>query len=805
MAAWCLIYDEWDPKEERLREALCTTGNGYFATRGAGAEAEPGGRRYPGTYLTGGFNRLKSEIDGREVENEDLVNWPNWLALNFRPKGGRWFDLDDVELISFEQKLDLKVGLLSREIRFRDFKNRETLLKERRFVSMKQPHLAAVQWEVTPLNWSGEVKIKSVLDGEVANTGVARYRDLNSQHLELKDKGKLSEDTVFLQVKTSQSELSMCQAARTRVFQNEVPAPVERQVLDEKMRIGHVLELNCTRNSSTVIEKVVSVYTSRDSAISHPQIAAEKEIRHAGNFDEIQKCHEMEWDRLWRRCDIILENMSRETMILRLHIFHLLQTVSMNTIDQDVGVPARGLHGEAYRGHIFWDELFIFPFLNLRIPELTRSLIMYRYRRLEEARRLARSEGFEGAMFPWQSGSDGHEESQVLHLNPKSGRWIPDNTHKQRHINAAILYNTWNYFQATNDIEFLEMYGAELCLEIARFWVSATEYDAQRKRYEIKDVVGPDEFHTAYPEHEESGVNNNAYTNFMASWSIRKALRIFEHLSEDLREELLRELGLTKVDILNWEKVSRKLFIPFHDEGLILQFEGYDDLEELDWEHYRSKYGDIQRLDRILESEGKDPNRYKMNKQADVLMLFYLFSAEELGDGFDWLGYQFNPQWIPKNIKYYISQSSNGSTLSRVVHAWVLARSEREKSWKWFQQALESDISDIQGGSTAEGIHLGAMAGTVDLVQACYSGIEMRDEVLWFNPKLPEDLTELKMRIHYRGHWMILALSKERLHIWIEKSWAHEGKLGFKEKVYSFKQDDEFEFDLREEKRKAAS
>ena len=159
-------------------------------------------------------------------------------------------------------------------------------------------------------------------------------------------------------------------------------------------------------------------------------------------------------------------------LILRLHVFHLLQTVSPNSIDLDVGIPARGLHGEAYRGHIFWDELFIFPFLNFRIPDITKSLLHYRYRRLDQARWNARTSGFNGALYPWQSGSDGREESQTLHLNPQSGRWTPDNSSLQRHVNAAIAYNVWQYYQVTGDWEFLSFYGGEMILEIARLFAS---------------------------------------------------------------------------------------------------------------------------------------------------------------------------------------------------------------------------------------------------------------------------------------------------------------------------------------------
>ena len=185
-------------------------------------------------------------------------------------------------------------------------------------------------------------------------------------------------------------------------------------------------------------------------------------------------------------------------LALHLHIFHLLQTISRNTLDLDVGVPARGLHGEAYRGHIFWDELFIFPYLTLHLPELVRSLLLYRYRRLPEARWAAQQAGFCGAMYPWQSGSNGREEAQVVHLNPDSGRWLPDASHLQRHINVAIAYNIWQYYQATGDIEFMASYGAEMIFEISRFWASLAQYDSALDRFEIKGVMGPDEYHDGY-------------------------------------------------------------------------------------------------------------------------------------------------------------------------------------------------------------------------------------------------------------------------------------------------------------------
>ena len=224
--------------------------------------------------------------------------------------------------------------------------------------------------------------------------------------------------------------------------------------------------------------------------------------------------------------------------------------------------------------------------------------------------------------------------------------------------------------------------------------------------------------------------------------------------------------------------------VAFHGEGLISQFEGYDRLEELDWDRYRAKYGDIHRLDRILEAEGRDVNRYKLSKQADVLMLFYLFSAEELGELFARLGYPFAADTIPKNVAYYSARTTHGSTLSRVVNSWVLARSDREGSWRFFQEALESDVADIQGGTTAEGIHLGAMAGTVDLLQRGYTGIVTHRDALWLNPCLPAELSCLRVTVRYRGLTLDLDVRQKAVRVHARASNAAPIALGVLGRVH---------------------
>ncbi|GAA4445543.1 hypothetical protein GCM10023188_48890 [Pontibacter saemangeumensis] len=799
MYDWKIIYENWVPEEQPLREALCTLGNGYIATRGAFEETTADEKvHYPGTYLAGGYNRLMSEVADRKIENEDLVNCPNWLPLTFRHKDAEeWFDLEKAELISFRQELDMKQGLLERRMHFRDSAGRETSLHSRRLLSMANPHVAALEWELTPINWSGRIEIKSALDGRVINSGVARYRALASKHHEPLQQGHQNDHIVFLEVQTIQSKLLMAQAARTRVYIQPDGQSVNYSTQQEQGYIAQLFDVACEQRQPVRVEKVVQIHTSRDKAITEPLQEACKNIERQGSFLHLLEQHKRAWQRLWNRCDLMIACNNQAQDILRLHIFHLLQTVSSNTIGMDVGVPARGLHGEAYRGHIFWDELFIFPFLNLRLPELTRELLLYRYRRMPEAIFAASQAGYRGAMFPWQSGSNGREESQVIHLNPKSGRWLADHTYLQRHISAAIAYNVWQYYQATEDMEFMTFVGAEMIFNIAQFWSTIAVLNKESGRYEIHKVVGPDEYHTDYPDSEESGLKNNAYTNIMAVWVIQRALQLFQMIDDSRLGELFQKRNISDADIERWRDISLRMYVPFIGQSnIIAQFDGYEQLKEFPWEVYKKKYGEAMRLDRILESEGDNVNRYKASKQADVLMLFYLFSSEELLHIFELLQYDFKAESIPENVAYYSQRTSHGSTLSKIVHSWVLARSDRKRAWNNFQTALMSDVEDIQGGTTAEGIHLGAMAGTVDLVQRSFTGLEIRDNVLWLNPVLPEEISCLEFQLRYRGHWISLKVTHEKVLISVDKGWFKEVLIGVKGKVYTFTTGDRKEFEI---------
>jgi trehalose/maltose hydrolase-like predicted phosphorylase len=763
MDDFLLAYDGFDPEAEGLREALTSTGNGYLCVRGAAEWEDADGVHYPGTYAHGGYNRETTILGGLPVLNEDLVNLPNWLVLQLRIEGGDVIRLADVDLLGYRHELDIRFATVSRHLSFRDDEGHETTLHSRRFVSMADPHHGGIEWTLVPENWSGRVEVVTAIDGRVSNAGVARYRELEGRHLNPVAPRTLGPEVVALKAETRQSNLYISQAARTRVFRGDRLVQVERRLYQMEDYIQQVLAFDVHQGEPIRVEKLVTFFTSRDPAVSDTLVKAATSVARHTDFGASFERHAAAWEELWRVCDVRVSGEESVQLLLRLHIAHVLQVCSRNTADLDAGLPARGLNGEAYRGHVFWDELYAFPFFNVRLPEVTRGLLMYRYRRIGEARAAAREEGFRGAMFPWQSGSDGTEETQRVHLNPVSGRWEPDLSRNQRHVNAAIFWNIWQYFQTTHDQAFLRDYGAEMMLSITRFWASITHFNTERERYEIHGVMGPDEFHDKYPDAPRGGLRNNAYTNVMVAWLCDIADKLLALLPASRAEELRERLGIGDDELALWRDMSRRMFVPFHDDGIISQFEGYEDLEELDWDAYRAKYGNIQRLDRILRAEGKDPNLYKVTKQADTVMLFFLFKDEELREIFGRLGYAYDADTVSRNVTYYDRRTSHGSTLSFVTHAGVLAAIDPESSWERFLVALRSDAEDIQGGTTKEGIHMGVMAGTLDLMQRSYAGTYISDGVLCFDPRLPSRLASLSFSMQFRQTPIQLTLTRDRL------------------------------------------
>ncbi|NQT00020.1 MAG: response regulator [Candidatus Omnitrophica bacterium] len=781
-SSWKLIYERFLPAEEGLREALCTLGNGYFGTRGAVSESGASRKHYPGTYIAGVYNRLPTRIAGRTIINEDFVNCPNWLPLTFRFAKGEWISPTNNTILSYSQELNLRKGVFSRVMRFRESRGHQVRVQTQRIVSMSEPHLAAIKYTIIPDNYEGWITISSGLDGTVQNTGVSRYRQLNSKHLRPSGLGSFGKSGIYLSMKTSQSEIEIAEAAQVRIFcSGRLIRPESKIVKKGKKGIYQEFKIFAHKGKRYEIEKVVAIYTSKDRQVSRPLPAAINSVKRSQNFSRLLKGHQQAWDNLWKKLDIQIEGDEFSQKVLRLHAFHLLQCASRHNLNLDASLPARGLHGEAYRGHIFWDILFARPFFDFHAPEISKALFLYRYRRLDQARKNARKSGYDGAMFPWQSGSTGREETQVIHLNPLSGKWGPDHSHNQRHVSFAIAYDVWRYWERTADLDFLINYGAELLLSIATFGGSLAQYDSKDGRYHTEGLMGPDEFHERFPGAPKSGFKDNAYTNFLIVWTLLKAEEVLTILPAGQKQRIIKKLKISQEELNRWEDISRKMTLIINKGGIISQFDGYFKLKELDWPAYRRKYGKIQRIDRILKAEGKSPNAYKIAKQADVLMMFYLFSLAEIKDLFHRLDYRLTKEALKKNYGYYVLRTSHGSTLSKVVHcylAYLLGKTK--EAGELFLQVLKSDIYDTQGGTTPEGIHAGVMGSSVDLVLRAFAGVDVENNQIKVQPHLPKKWRSIKFKICYKRHWISFLITRNQASIFFPDPRSEKVELPFK-------------------------
>lgn len=779
---WSLEYSDYNPEKEKSRESLLTVGNGYLGTRGALEETEISGTNYPGTYIAGLYNRLVSKVSGKDIENEDFVNCPNWHNFNFRIDDGDFLNINQTKIVSIKRKLNFSNGLLLKEMVVEDKKGRQTSVKSKRIASMANPHLVAATYSVKPLNYKGFVEIKSVNNGNIINDGVKRYRDLNQQHLKSKEEG-VDREISWLVVKTTQSDIEIAEVAKYKILLNRKETKVKLQTNAFPGDINCRFSVELNKGEEVTLEKSVAIYTSKQDDVEEPLAKSIELIKDISTFNSVLHESEKEWQKIWNKIDIQIEGDPKSQMLVRLHLYHLMVTVSPNNVNIDAGIPARGLHGEAYRGHIFWDELYILPIYNLFFPDVAKSILNYRYRRLNKAREYAKDHGYSGAMFPWQSGSDGREETQIIHLNPVSGEWGDDYSSLQRHISIAVAYNIWYYFQISDDSVYMEKSGAEMFFEICRFWASKCIFSAETGHYSILKVMGPDEFHETHKASKDGGLKDNAYTNIMVSWLFKIAFEMLHNLPESSKNKIKSKLKLSDTEIQEWIDISKKLNVPISKGGIIEQFDGYFDLKELDWDDYRERYGNIYRLDRILKAEGKSTDDYKLAKQADTLMTFYNIDEDIVREILEELGYVMPSDYLQKNYEYYIQRTSHGSTLSRVVHAYLANLfGDVNFGTKLFKEALESDYTDIQGGTTAEGIHAGVMGGTVLMVMTSFAGINFKKDKICIHPSLPSEWKSLKFNFTFKKNRYFVSLSHKQLEIEIKSEISEQIDVEFSNK-----------------------
>ena len=741
-------YGEYAGKQNYGQEAMLTIGNGYFGLRGAYVESHADKDNYPGMYVAGVYNQLTTKINDRDVVNEDLVNLPNAQYISFGVDHQLPFTIKKADIQDIYRSLDLKTGALTTTLHIQLSTGHIIQVRATKAANMNQWHRYAVKYELKPINFSGSLQIYAGIDGNVINGNVERYQDFDQHHIDV------------IGMAAHDNQVSMTGQTKTSHVQFVINSKLSSQNLDTKKlidttteegKVEQTLSINVEPGKEYEFEKNVTVFTSKDKD-ANLEADAQKELDDS-SFDNTLSDSEKFWSNVWQHSDIIIDNDLTSQKLTRVNIFHMLVTsAALASGKLDASVGARGLHGEAYRGHIFWDVTFDLPFYAIHYPAIAKQCLLYRYNRLAEARKYAASEDKQGSMYPWQSGMYGDEQSQFVHLNPVSGEWDPDNSRLQRHVSISVAYDIINYVHITGDKEFMDKYGLEMLLSICKFWVSMTDYDKDADRYDIHHVMGPDEFHEEYPNSNDHGLTNNAYTNIMVSWLFDKVNTLVSDEDSKVLKQASEKAGFDNDLLSKMNDIDHKLRLDINEEGIIGQFSGYFNLSKLNFDSYRRKYGDISRIDRLLKGEGKSPDAYQVAKQADTLMAYYELPFNEVQEVINRLGYKLPANFFTSNLRFYLDRTTHGSTLSRIVYS-VLDEIDgnMDQSWQLFSTALFSDYYDIQGGTTAEGIHLGVMGATLQIETKCYGGVRFDTDEVTINPHLPSTWNKISFKETYQG------------------------------------------------------
>ena len=736
MNLWHIIEDNFDPKKMNSQGSVYTIGNGYFATRGTFEENYFGAK--PGTLLYGVFDDI-------DIGKEELANAPDWLPIKLFVNGER-FHMTRGKILEYQRTLDIQNGVLTRTIRWASPSGIRLRIHIERFASLADEHVGAIRYSVTVEEKSPEVHelkilLRATFNTAVANDDVMHWESIDQWH---------EDELVWLLSRTRHSSVRLLQTIN---FTTQTPG-FSREILDSDTAPSIELQGKLAIGETITAEKIVMMYTTRDA--TDPVIAASKHHRKLmDDYDAAQQSdtnpslyevllaqNEVTWQDYWKCSDIIIEGDDKAQQAIRFNLYQL--RISVNPRNSRFSIPAKGLTGFGYHGHVFHDtEIYMLPYFTHVHPDIARTLLLYRYNLLPAAREKAKGNGYEGAQFPWESTLDGKEATPEVVIHPETKELIPiPNGYIELHITANIAYAFQQYWQVTGDDEFMRDYGAELLLSTAMFQASRAELHPELHVYEINDVIGPDEWH----EH----VNNNAYTNDMARWNIQCALNILQWLhltAPDKAKELTQRLHLTTELLEHWQDVAEHIRIPQDKEnGLFEQFDGFFQLEPLDLEKFKGRRASYQGILGLEQT-----NHYRVIKQADVLALVTLLRQQ----------FDINTEQVNWDYYFPITDHDYGSSLTPALHVILACQlGYLDIAYDLFLKGALVDLEDRRENTT-EGIHEACCGAVWQAIVLGFAGLQVGEEGYTVQPSWPAGWTRIAFNILLRGEPVFVDLRKE--------------------------------------------
>ena len=738
---WIVAETDFVSENSSKFETIFSLGNGYMGLRAATEEGSTGEVR--GCYVAGLFDKFPGEVT-------ELPNIPDWTKVEIK-LDGEVFSLCTGKIMSYSRQLNMRDGELIRNIEWMSPSGKKTRLVFIRFVSMSDLNVAAIKIEICPVNYSGFVEILSGIDGQVSNSGVQHFKEGNFR--------KYKDGIISVISRTQESNIGLAVAVKHLFSIDGDKVSKVEQVRTGRRQVFLSSRHEIREGQTFYMEKLVTVCSSRDSEFKDFQFGKTEEILDKElekntikklkkavdqGYDRLFDNHKAEWSRIWENADISIGGSDFDQLGIRFSIFHIHQMTP--THDERIGIAAKGLSGEGYKGHAFWDtEIFLLPVHIFTSPETAKKLLLYRYETIWGARKKALESGFRGAMYSWESADTGEE------VTPKWGAvdietgeqiriWSGD---LEIHITSDVVYSIWQYFEVTRDYDFMYKYGLEIMLDTSRFWASRLEYNKTEDRYEITDVMGPDE----YSEH----VDNNAFTNYMVRWQMNKTLQFADKIINDQKEvwkKVSSKISLSMEELEDWKEKAGKIFIPIdEDTGFIHQYEGFTDKKRIDLSKYRGKVGAI-----LEDYSWEDVVHSQVLKQADVIMLLYL------------AGDDFSLETKKTNWDYYEPKTLHDSSLSAGMHAIVAAdMDDVEKGYEYFKESIRIDLGKNMK-SCDVGLHSASHGANWQAVVNGFGGVRItKDGTLRVNPRLPKKWSGLRFNLIWRGIMCQIEMTREEL------------------------------------------
>ncbi|WP_088008115.1 glycoside hydrolase family 65 protein [Indiicoccus explosivorum] len=727
-------------------EAILSLGNGYLGLRSATEEPYLGEKR--NLFVNGTFNQAAPN------EVTELPNMADVTRIDIRVDGGR-FSLELGGTETYIRQLNLKTAELQRTVDWTSPGGKKFRFRFRRFVSLQSLHLIGMKWEAESLTHPAEVAFDSGIDAQQSNSG--------AQHFLEGERRVFGDSMLQLVQRTGQSGVDAVISTVHRLSLNGQPvgAAPSKNMARRKVWLSFSVQLQ--PGDKLEAEKLSTVHTSRDSEWTGKPYSLEKlqersvrelEEHAAAGYETLFSRHAETWKKeVWDKKAVVADSDDPfDQLALRFSLYHL--TVMAPAHDDRMGIGAKALSGEGYKGHSFWDtEIFILPHFLYADPGTAKSLLMYRFRGLEGARKKAKANGFRGAMYPWEMAwpSDGEVTPEWGDIDIVTGtRQKILSGLLEQHISADVAFAVWQYVNTTGDREFLEHCGYEMVFETADFWASRLEWDSGRCEYVITDVIGPDE----YKEH----VDNNAYTNWLAYFNLTLAVKWAEELAADASAQF----GGLPARIAEWREKAEKLYLPGprQDDSVIPQDDTYLQLPEIDLSKYKEQ-AKVRTIYRDYNAE--QINGFQVTKQADTMLLFDLLGQTFLHDD-----PRLSEAAKRANFAYYEPRTLHDSSLSLATYA-IAANDigNTALAYSLFKKACGIDLGPAMDTSD-EGIHAAAIGGIWKTAVSGFGGVRQKDGILEISPRLPAAWHALKFPLLWRGRRLTVEATKDRLSVSVQ-------------------------------------